>query len=82
MSGTGYAECLFLALLEIAAATTVNVHFNTTGDNVHALGINDFGTDNCEVAVGNLKNLVISQNDATILQPTLRGEDACVDNLC
>ena len=82
MSGTGHAECLFLTFLEIAAATTVNVHFNTTGNNVHALGINDFGTDNCEVAVGNLKNLVISQNDAAVLQPTLRGEDACVDNLC
>ena len=82
MSGTCHTECLFLAFLEVAAATTVDVHLDTARNNIHALGINDIGTDNGQVTVGNLKNLVISKDDATILQPTLGGEDACVDNLC
>jgi hypothetical protein len=46
MSGACYAESFFFALLEVATTTTVDVHFNTTGHNVHALGVNYLCTNN------------------------------------
>ena len=67
MSCTCYTESLFCAFLEVTTATAMDMHLYATGNYVHALGIDDIGTDDGKIAIGNFKYLIVSQDDAAIL---------------
>ncbi len=45
---------------KVVSATSVSVHTDEAGDNVHAFGIYHPGTDECEVTVGHFENLSIA----------------------
>ena len=76
------AESVFRSFLEIASATAVNMHFNTTRHHSHTLHVNDVGSNDCQVAVGHFQYLVVTQYYTAILEPPLWGQDAAIDNLC
>ena len=75
------AESLLGAFHEVAAATAMDVDLNTTGNNVHALCVDYFCANYSKVAICNFKNLVITDDNRTILQPTLWSQDFTIDNL-
>ena len=75
------AECFLSTFVEVVPAAAMGVHTHETGHYVHAFGINETCTDQCEITVGHFKNLSVTYQDRTFIQPALRGEYAPVYNL-
>ena len=75
------AESFFCSFHEVATATTMDVDFNTAGNNIHTLCVNNLCANYCKVTVCNFKNLVIAHDNRTVLQPALRGQDLAIDDL-
>ena len=76
-----HAECLFASFHEVASAAAVNVHFDATGHHAATLCIDDFSSNNGQAAIFYGFNLVVFNDDRTSFNPSLRGEDAAVDDL-
>ena len=77
-----YLESFGCGFGKIVSATTVAVHADIARHDVHAFGINHFGTDDSQVAVGHFQNLSVADEYGTVFQPPLRGEDFSIDYLC
>ena len=67
--------------LEVTTTSAVHMHLDTAGHDIHATGIHEIGTDDGEVTIRHLQNLVVTQDDRTIAQPSLRGKNLTVYNL-
>ena len=48
----------------------------------HAFGVDEVCSDDGQIAVRHFQNLVISQNDATVLEPSLRCQNLTIYDLC
>ena len=75
------AECVLSTLHEVASAAAVRVYFDAARQYVHAFDVDERSADNGQVAVGYFQNLSVADQDGTILQPPLWGEDAGIDEL-
>lgn len=60
----------------------MNMNFYSSRNDIHALGINQFCSDNRQVAVSHFQNFMITNKYGPILQPALRGKDARINDLC
>ena len=82
MSGHRFPESLLSALLEIMPRGSMNIHGDKTGHDIHAARIDHLGPNNGQVAIRHLHDPVVAQQDRTIFQPTTRGQDMSIYNLC
>ena len=70
------------AFLEVSSAAAMHMHVDEAGHYAHAFRIDEVCADDGQVAVRYFQYLVVAQDDATVLEPSLRGEDFAVDDLC
>ena len=78
----GCYEGLFGALHEVASATAVHVDVDAAGEHVGALGVDDLvGLGDAVVVVEDSLDARVLDEYAAAFKPTVRGEDAAVDNL-
>ena len=76
-----FTESILRTLHKITATTAMHVHLDTARHHIHTLGINNIGTDYGQVTIRYFENLVVTQNDRTILEPSLRRKDTSINNL-
>ena len=74
-------ECFRCAFLEVSATTSVNVHIDESGHDIHAFCVDEVSSDDGQIAVCHLEYLVVSKDDAAVLEPSLRGQDFCINDL-
>ena len=75
-------EGVFRPLHKVSSTTAMNMNFYSSRNDIHALGINQFCSDNRQVAVSHFQNFMITNKYGPILQPALRGKDARINDLC
>lgn len=77
-----YTESIYRTFLKITTSTTMYVHLYASWHDIHATGIDQVGSNDGQVTIGHLEDLIVTQDDRTILQPSLRSEYLTVYNLC
>ena len=77
----GHAESFFCTFHKVATATSVYMHFDTARHYYATFSIDYLCAFDVKIAVGNRLNLVSINNYRAAFKPTLRCQDATIDDL-
>ena len=81
MGFDGCTEGIFGTFHKIKSSTDMSMNLHATGEYIHTFYVYQLCTDYGKVTVGHFQYFSVSDEYGTVLEPTLRGQNTCVDKL-